>query len=160
MCFASTVMDTEDLYMQDSGSSQLPRCRLGELSLTHISPTLRYQADGCGMPQADSVCDVPMSVPFATPNTWHNMVVTQPPHPLPDGSELPVPIPPTALSVSNNPSQPRRQHKLFARPRRTLTVHDRRRICLYHEEHKTAKQVDIAGQLPHQSRRVVVNSIN
>jgi hypothetical protein len=31
-------------------------------------------------------------------------------------------------------------------PRRTLTDEDRRRMCLYHEENKTAKQTDIGGR--------------
>lgn len=33
-----------------------------------------------------------------------------------------------------------------ATPRRTLTDEDRRRMCVYHEEHKTAKQTDIGGK--------------
>jgi hypothetical protein len=31
-------------------------------------------------------------------------------------------------------------------PRRTLTDEDRRQMCLYHEENKTAKQTDIGGK--------------
>jgi hypothetical protein len=31
-------------------------------------------------------------------------------------------------------------------PRRTLTDDDRRQMCIYHEENKTAKQTDIGGK--------------
>jgi hypothetical protein len=73
-----------------------------------------------------------------------------PPPPPPPTLSIPQPVPirpsqstptaPTPPSASSVPSAPT--------PRRTLTDEDRRRMCQYHEENKSAKQTDIGGKPP------------
>jgi hypothetical protein len=85
------------------------------------------------------------SVPLTMPsNTWPSMLTTQPQ--FPEQGLAPIPIPASATPVT--PVQPPRKSSTSgSTPRRTLTDEDRRRMCLYHEEHKTAKQTDIGGKL-------------
>ncbi|CRG85781.1 hypothetical protein PISL3812_02796 [Talaromyces islandicus] len=60
------------------------------------------------------------------------------PQPVPIRPSQSTPTAPTPPSASSVPSAPT--------PRRTLTDEDRRRMCQYHEENKSAKQTDIGGK--------------
>lgn len=62
------------------------------------------------------------------------------PQPVPIRPSQSTPAAPTPPSASSVPSAPT--------PRRTLTDEDRRRMCQYHEENKSAKQTDIGGKSP------------
>lgn len=74
---------------------------------------------------------------------WPSMLTSQstyvppvyPPASIPVGS---VSTPISASSTSTRPA---------STPRKTLTDSDRRRMCLYHEEHPTVKQTEIGGKL-------------
>ena len=54
----------------------------------------------------------------------------------------PVPITPASATPSSATSTTRPHNST---PRKTLTDADRRRMCLYHEEHPTVKQTEIGG---------------
>lgn len=77
---------------------------------------------------------------------WPSMLTTQSSFPESTLSSAPAPAP--TLSIPQPPpirpihTSPTSHGPT---PRRTLTDEDRRRMCLYHEEHKTAKQTDIGG---------------
>lgn len=83
---------------------------------------------------------LPLTMP---PHTWPSMLATHTPFPesglpsvtAPPSASPPVPAPP-----------PRKASTGGSTPRRTLTDEDRRQICLYHEDNKTAKQTDIGGK--------------
>ncbi|KAL2002341.1 hypothetical protein VTN02DRAFT_169 [Thermoascus thermophilus] len=62
----------------------------------------------------------------------HFPEATLPPTPVP--TSIPPPAPVHPIRTSNGPT-----------PRRTLTDEDRRRMCLYHEENRSAKQTDIGA---------------
>lgn len=83
------------------------------------------------------------------PPTWPSML-TNPPHnappPMPTPQHMgqmsyapPQPLPPLITTPVPPPSQPQ------STSRRTLTDHDRRRMCQYHEENPTVKQTEIGA---------------
>ncbi|RLL96635.1 hypothetical protein CFD26_104367 [Aspergillus turcosus] len=105
-----------------------------------------YSAFGYGVMPLDTPYGVSIPPPYASlpltmpSSTWPSMLTTQ--SQFPEQGLPPVPIPASAAPVT--PIQPPRKSSTSgSTPRRTLTDEDRRRMCLYHEEHKTAKQTDI-----------------
>ncbi|EHA19072.1 hypothetical protein ASPNIDRAFT_212059 [Aspergillus niger ATCC 1015] len=104
------------------------------------------------------------------PSSWPSMLSNQGPFPEPGMPAVPLmQAPPTLAPVPTIPAIPRKASTSKAStgksstgksstgksssgksnsnptPRRTLTDEDRRRMCLYHEENKTAKQTDIGA---------------
>lgn len=55
---------------------------------------------------------------------------------------MPVPVGPTSTPISATSTGSRTS----STPRKTLTDADRRRMCLYHEEHPSTKQTEIGGE--------------
>jgi hypothetical protein len=55
----------------------------------------------------------------------------------------PVPITPASATPASATST---RSQTSSTPRKTLTDADRRRMCLYHEEHPTVKQTEIGGE--------------
>ncbi|KAF2091654.1 CenpB-DNA-bind-domain-containing protein, partial [Saccharata proteae CBS 121410] len=76
--------------------------------------------------------------PLITTPMWPSMLTgqsgTYAPFPAPS---MPVPPTPTPVSATSTRSS--------STPRKTLTDTDRRRMCLYHEEHPTVKQTEIGA---------------
>lgn len=86
------------------------------------------------------------SLPLLMPShPWPSMLANQPQPQLPDTYLPPVPIP-ASQPKPIRPMPARKSSTGGSTPRRMLTDEDRRRMCLYHEEHKTAKQTDIGGE--------------
>lgn len=91
------------------------------------------------------------SLPLTMPShTWPSMLATHTPFP---ESSLPATTAPSSASAppltsptTPAPPPPRKASTGGSTPRRTLTDEDRRQMCLYHEENKTAKQTDIGGK--------------
>lgn len=84
------------------------------------------------------------SMPLTVPShQWPSVIATQS-HYHPDSGLPHVPLP--GLSQVAPVNGGRKGSIGGANPRRTLTDEDRRQMCLYHEEHKTAKQTDIGGE--------------
>lgn len=84
--------------------------------------------------------------PLALPSQpWPSMLATQP-------QFMGPPMPAVTMSASVSAPAPipssRKSSTSGSTPRRTLTDEDRRRMCLYHEENKSAKQTDIGGNAP------------
>lgn len=70
---------------------------------------------------------------------WPSTLTSQPNYVPPLLPTLPLSTPLSASSSHATAST--------SAPRRTLTDEDRRRMCLYHEEHPTVKQTEIGGKL-------------
>lgn len=84
-----------------------------------------------------------MPVPVHSHHAWPSMMTTQ--SPFHETGLPPVPIP-TSVSPTAPTPPVRKSSTGGSTPRRTLTDEDRRQMCLYHEENKTAKQTDIGGK--------------
>lgn len=147
-------MDAEGSHPQESEFAQSPWVDMGGFPHTQAhSPPLDYHGFGYGVLPLDPAYGVSIPPPYASlpltlpSNTWPSMLTPQ--SQFPEGSVPPVPIPPTSTVSPPAPAPPpRKSSTSSSTPRRTLTDDDRRRMCLYHEEHKTAKQTDIGGELP------------
>lgn len=73
-------------------------------------------------------------------HTWPSMIAQ-------DGAfQSPVMHAPASFSPPTSILPTRKTSTGGSTPRRTLTDEDRRQMCLYHEENKTAKQTDIGGK--------------
>ncbi|KAL1849704.1 hypothetical protein Plec18170_007225 [Paecilomyces lecythidis] len=91
-----------------------------------------------------------------SPHPWPSMLTTH--SSFHEGTLPPAPAP-APISVSPPaPIHPIRTTSTGSTPRRTLTDEDRRRMCLYHEENKNAKQTDI-GALFGVERRSTVSKV-
>jgi hypothetical protein len=71
---------------------------------------------------------------------WPSMITTQSTYVPPVFPTAPVPIPPASTPVSATST------RSSSTPRKTLTDADRRRMCVYAEEHPTVKQTEIGGK--------------
>ncbi|KAF7163942.1 hypothetical protein CNMCM5623_008603 [Aspergillus felis] len=142
-------MDTESSHTQENEFPQSPWMDMGAFQPpSQNSPPMDYSGFGYGVMPLDTPYGVSIPPPYASlpltmpSNTWPSMLTTQPQ--FPEQGLAPIPIPASAAPVT--PVQPPRKSSTSgSTPRRTLTDEDRRRMCLYHEEHKTAKQTDIGA---------------
>ncbi|KAF2738711.1 CenpB-DNA-bind-domain-containing protein [Polyplosphaeria fusca] len=86
----------------------------------------------------------PQLQPLIMPQ-WPSMLTSQSTYVPPIFPSAPVPITPASATpvsaISNNSTHSRTS----STPRKTLTDADRRRMCLYHEEHPTVKQTEIGA---------------
>lgn len=92
-----------------------------------------------GMSIPPPYASIPMPMPS---HAWPSMLTTHNHFP---ESGLPVSMP-TSVSPSAPMPPVRKTSTGGSTPRRTLTDDDRRQMCIYHEENKTAKQTDIGGK--------------
>ncbi|KAJ5746413.1 hypothetical protein N7520_011595 [Penicillium odoratum] len=110
-----------------------------EYSGFEYGPSPIMAVDGYGMNLPPPYTSMPLPMPS---HAWPSMLTH---HSTFHENGLP-PVP-TPISVSPSAPMPpiRKSSTGGATPRRTLTDEDRRQMCLYHEEHKTAKQTDIGA---------------
>lgn len=146
---------TMDTHPQESDYGSSPWVDLGTFEPpSHHSPPLPdFHSFGYGsspiMPMEPAYS---MSIPppysalhLTMPSPpWPSMLTTQSAFPESTLSPTPaptlsIPQPPPLRPIHTAPTA------VGPTPRRTLTDEDRRRMCLYHEENKTAKQTDIGG---------------
>lgn len=74
---------------------------------------------------------------------WPSMLTSQSTYVPPMYPAASIPVGPISTPISAPPAGTRPA----STPRKTLTDSDRRRMCLYHEEHPTVKQTEIGGKL-------------
>lgn len=157
-------MDTDHHHHQGSNSNDNSNnnnnfsppswMEVGDMNSSQHSPTLPdFHSMGYGshpiMPLDSSYgLSIPppyASLPLTVPShQWPSLIATQSHFPdsgLSSHTQLP------GVSQVAPQQSGRKSSTSSAAPRRTLTDEDRRRMCLYHEEHKTAKQTDIGGKL-------------
>lgn len=88
----------------------------------------------------------PQLQPLIMPQ-WPSMLTSQSTYVPPIFPSAPVPITPaSATPVSAVSATSTHSGRTSSTPRKTLTDADRRRMCLYHEEHPTVKQTEIGGE--------------
>ena len=76
---------------------------------------------------------------------WPSMLTSQSTYVAPNFPTAPVPIPALSAPAPIGNVHARAGHTAST-PRKTLTDADRKRMCLYHEEHPTTKQTEIGGE--------------
>lgn len=79
---------------------------------------------------------------------WPSQLSSQSTYVAPIYPSAPVPVAPASTpvsAVSATPSSATSERSRTTTPRKTLTDADRRRMCLYAEEHPTVKQTEIGG---------------
>ncbi|EED20100.1 conserved hypothetical protein [Talaromyces stipitatus ATCC 10500] len=149
-------MDTDAPNGQESDYGSSPWVDLGafESPGSHHSPPL---PDFHGFSYGSSpIMPLEPAYSMSIPPPYSTINLTMPAHPWPSMLTTQSPFPETSLSPAPTPTlsipQPvpiRPLHTTPApsapTPRRTLTDEDRRRMCLYHEENKSAKQTDIGA---------------
>ena len=121
--------------MNQSPQNSPPLSEYHGLSYVPLDPSY-------GMSIPPPYSSLPLTVPS---HQWPSVIATQSHFP-PDSGLPHVPLP--GLSQVAPVNGGRKGSIGGANPRRTLTDEDRRQMCLYHEEHKTAKQTDIGGEFP------------
>lgn len=84
----------------------------------------------------------PQLQPLIMPQ-WPSMLTSQSTYVPPIFPSAPVPITPASATPVSATST---HSRTSSTPRKTLTDQDRRRMCLYHEEHPTVKQTEIGGK--------------
>lgn len=145
----SPTMDTDTHHPQENEFGTSQWVEMGGYNPPQHTPSMPdYHGFGYPSPIMPMEPSYSMSIPppyASLPLTmpshpWPSMLTTQshfpeatlPPTPIPTSISPPAPVHP--IRTSNGPT-----------PRRTLTDEDRRRMCLYHEENRSAKQTDIGG---------------
>ena len=128
-----------------------PWVEIGTFSPQHSPPMPEYSGFEYGQSQLMTVDAYGMSIPppytsmpLPMPtHSWPSLLTT---HSAFAASGIPVSTTPTSVSPSTPLPQVRKTSTGGSTPRRTLTDDDRRQMCIYHEENKTAKQTDIGGK--------------
>ncbi|KAJ5130922.1 uncharacterized protein N7515_006961 [Penicillium bovifimosum] len=143
-----TTMET-DSHGPDSEFAHSPWVEIGPFASPQQSPPIHeYSGFDYGPSPLMAVdtsygMSIPppyTSMPLPMPShSWPSMLTTHNPW-----NGLPVSTP-TSVSPSAPMPPVRKTSTGGNTPRRTLTDDDRRQMCLYHEEHKTAKQTDIGA---------------
>ncbi|OJJ47652.1 hypothetical protein ASPZODRAFT_15103 [Penicilliopsis zonata CBS 506.65] len=147
-------MDTEGHHVQESEFTTPTWLEMGAFTATphnsppipdfhgfaySSSPVMTLEASSYGMSIPPPYASLPLAIPS---HPWPSLLTTQPQY-----SEIavaPVSMAPALSHTAPLPSS-RKSSTSGSTPRRTLTDDDRRRMCLYHEENKTAKQTDIGA---------------
>lgn len=145
-------METETHHEPESEFPHSPWVEIGSFaSPQHSPPMHEYSGFDYGSSQLMAVDSYGMSVPppYASmplpmpSHSWPSMLTTHSPF---VASGLPASTTPTSVSPSATMCPVRKTSTGGTTPRRTLTDDDRRQMCIYHEENKTAKQTDIGGK--------------
>lgn len=149
-------METESHHAPEGEFSHSPWVEMGAFTSPHNSPPMpEYSGFEYGPSPVMAVDPAYMagmslpppytSMPLPMPSqSWPSMMANHnafhenglPPPPMPTSVSPSAPIPPIRKASTGGST-----------PRRTLTDEDRRQMCLYHEENKTAKQTDIGGKI-------------
>lgn len=151
---SSSAMDTESHAAPDSEFAHSPWVELGSFTSPHNSPPMpEYSGFDYGpstLMAVDATYGMSIPPPYASmplpmpSHSWPSMLTHQP-------AFHEAGLPPISVPTSVSPSAPtppiRKTSTGGSTPRRTLTDEDRRRMCLYHEENKQAKQTDIGGKI-------------
>lgn len=145
-------METDSHHAPDREFTHSPWVELGNFtSPQHSPPMPEYSGfdyghstlmavDSYGMSIPPPYASLPLPMPS---HSWPSMLTTQ--SPFHENGLPPVPAP-TSVSPSAPAPPGRKASTSSSTPRRTLTDEDRRQMCLYHEENKSAKQTDIGGK--------------
>lgn len=137
---------------QSSDFSSSPWMEVGSFPSQQSPPFHDYHGFGYGpssVVSMESSFGITMPPPYTSlpitmsPHTWPSMLATHTPFP---ESGLPSTSAPPPESTPAPAPPPRKTSTGGSTPRRTLTDEDRRQMCLYHEENKTAKQTDIGSE--------------
>ncbi|CDM33796.1 transcriptional regulator family: Centromere protein B, DNA-binding region [Penicillium roqueforti] len=145
------AMETETHHEPESEFPHSPWVEIGSFaSPQHSPPMHEYSGFDYGSSQLMAVDSYGMSVPppYASmplpmpSHSWPSMLTTHSPF---VASGLPASTTPTSVSPSATMCPVRKTSTGGTTPRRTLTDDDRRQMCIYHEENKTAKQTDIGA---------------
>lgn len=119
----------------------------------HQSPILEHNGFAFNPMPMDSMYPSNMAPPRSTYQSLHPLITPQWPSQLtsqssyntPIFSSTPIPSAPISTPVSAPPTIGRSS----STPRKTLTDMDRRRMCIYAEEHPNVKQTEIGGKCNH-----------
>ncbi|CAI7600758.1 unnamed protein product [Penicillium bialowiezense] len=141
-------METETQHAPDGEFSHSPWVEVGAFASPQHSPPMP-EYSGFDFGSSTMVMDSPYGMSMPPP--YANMPLPMPSHSWPSMLATNPPFPETGMHVSAHtsvsPTTPmlpvRKTSTGGSTPRRTLTDEDRRQMCLYHEENKTAKQTDI-----------------
>jgi hypothetical protein len=146
-------METETQHAPDGEFPHSPWVEVGAFaSPQHSPPMPEYSGFDFGpssMIPVDSSYGMSIPPPYATmplpmpSHSWPSMLATHSPFPETGLSHVSAP---TSMSPTAAVQPVRKTSTGGSTPRRTLTDEDRRQMCLYHEENKTAKQTDIGGK--------------
>ncbi|KAJ5163452.1 DNA binding HTH domain Psq-type [Penicillium coprophilum] len=143
------TMETETHHPPESEYPHSPWEMGTFTSPQHSPPMPEYSGFDYGQSQLMAVDSYGMSIPppYATmplpmpSHSWPSMLTTHSPF---AASGLAISTP-TSVSPSAPMPPVRKTSTGGSTPRRTLTDEDRRQMCIYHEENKTAKQTDIGA---------------
>jgi hypothetical protein len=125
-------MDNANVYGSQHHS---PVHEYNGLSFTPMPMEPMYSTGSMPPPRTTHQALQPLIMP-----SWPSMLLTsQSTYPPPLYPSAPLPAPPVSAPLSAPPATGRSS----STPRRTLTDADRRRMCLYAEEHPTVKQTEI-----------------
>jgi hypothetical protein len=156
----SSAMDTDTPTAQESDYGSSPWVDIGAFESPaphHHSPPLPdfhgFSYASSSIMPIEPAYNITVPPPYSTlnftmppPNAWPSMMGTHAHYA--DTALSPASTPAPTISIPQ-PVPIRPLHATPAShaptPRRTLTDEDRRRMCLYHEENKSAKQTDIGG---------------
>ncbi|KAJ5085817.1 hypothetical protein N7532_010588 [Penicillium argentinense] len=146
----STAMETES-HHADGEFAHSPWVDMGTFTSPQHSPPM---PEYTGFDYGHSIMPVDTPYGMSIPPPYASMPLPMPSHSWPSMLTTQSPFhengpPPVSAPQSVSPSVPappaRKASTGGATPRRTLTDEDRRQMCLYHEENKTAKQTDIGA---------------
>ncbi|OGE57610.1 hypothetical protein PENARI_c001G06392 [Penicillium arizonense] len=145
-------METETHHAPDGEFPHSPWVEIGAFtSPQHSPPMPEYSGFDYGpapLMAVDGSYNMSIPPPYASmplpmpSHSWPSMLTHH--SPFQEGG-LPHVSAPTSVSPSAPMPPVRKTSTGGSTPRRTLTDEDRRQMCLYHEENKTAKQTDIGA---------------
>ncbi|KAJ5278991.1 hypothetical protein N7478_004363 [Penicillium angulare] len=150
----SPAMETEIHHAPEGEFPHSPWTELGAFtSPQHSPPMPEYNGFEYG---PSPIMTVDPSYGMSLPPPYASMPLPMPSHSWPSMLTHQSPfhengLPPTPMPTAISPSEPippapsRKASTGGSTPRKTLTDEDRRQMCLYHEENKTAKQTDIGA---------------
>lgn len=147
-------METETHHAPDGEFPHSPWVEIGAFTSPQNSPPMpEYSGFDYGpapLMAVDGSYNMSIPPPYASmplpmpSHSWPSMLTQH--SPFQEGG-LPHVSAPTSVSPSAPMPPVRKTSTGGSTPRRTLTDEDRRQMCLYHEENKTAKQTDIGGKI-------------
>lgn len=148
--FAQMELEHDELHGPRTEYTESPWVELHSFQPpSHPSPATEYNGYGFLHTSHGLVTEPPLNHtdppiasmqslrPLVLP-TWPSTLTSPPNYGPPILPTLPMPTPILAPSSHSTAST--------STPRRTLTDDDRRRMCLYHEEHPMVKQTEIGGK--------------
>ncbi|KAL2014679.1 hypothetical protein VTN00DRAFT_2204 [Thermoascus crustaceus] len=146
----SPTMDTDTHHPQENEFGTSQWVEMGGYNPPQHTPSM---PDYHGFGYAPSpIMPMEPSYSMSIPPPYASLSLTMPSHPWPSmlttqSHFSEATLPPTPVPTSISPPAPVHPIRTSSgpTPRRTLTDEDRRRMCLYHEENRSAKQTDIGA---------------